>query len=129
MGQIIEVRILARVLKYFNVSSIESENKMTAVKNSNPKTKERNARSWLRSVERHARNTAANVKLHEAKAGNDGLGARELRRIEAGVRKTPDAKELEYIKSRPSRGKRRRVAQAELAVLNEASTKQEKKKK
>lgn len=80
------------------------------VRAGNAKVKANRASSWLRGQAKHAANSLANELLHETKKENNNLGARELRRIEAGIRKAPSAKELEYIKSRPSRGKRRKAA-------------------
>lgn len=44
-----------------------------------------------KSGERRAKNRAANYALHLEKAKNGGLGRREIRRIEAGVRKQTSA--------------------------------------
>ena len=93
---------------------------MTAIKNKNLKTKARNERSWQRAQARHRANAAANELLHVEKVLNNGLGAREMRRIESGIRNKPDDAELLYILKRPTRGKRRKFAVANRATEAEA---------
>ena len=53
---------------------------------SNPKHGITRARSWTRGKVRSGKHTAANFALHQEKVANGGLGRRERRRIESGVR-------------------------------------------
>lgn len=58
-----------------------------ATRMGNAKLKARRASSWARGQRRKAARIEANLALHYAKVQNNGLGAREMRRLIAGVRK------------------------------------------
>jgi hypothetical protein len=53
---------------------------------SNPKHGIVRTRSWAKGQARKAKRIAANLALHQEKVANGGLGRRERRRIESGVR-------------------------------------------
>lgn len=50
---------------------------------SNPQRKANRAKSWVSGETRKEKRIANNLELHKAKVANNGLGARELRRLAA----------------------------------------------